>query len=130
MSTSTALALAGAAVISVLALMPRAQAEEADKAALAAALAKVPTTLEKGLQASENTGKPVSAKFEIEDGKLQLSIYTATAAGFVEVIVAPDSGSVASSEKITDADDLKEAASQKAVMAKAKVSLLSAAKRR
>ena len=128
-ATAYRLALAGAAVISVLALMPRAQAEEADKAALAAALAKVPTTLEKGLQASENTGKPVSAKFEIEDGKLQLSIYTATAAGFVEVIVAPDSGSVASSEKITDADDLKNATAQNAAMEKATISLVTATER-
>ena len=47
-----------------------------DSPALAAAMKNVPTTLEKGLQASERTGKPISAKFEVEDGKLQLSIYT------------------------------------------------------
>jgi len=39
------------------------------------AVAKV--SLEQGLTASTNAAKPISAKFEIEDGKLQLSIYTA-----------------------------------------------------
>ena len=113
-STTHRLTWAGAIVIGALALMPRAYAEESDKAALAAALAKVATTLEKGLQASEKIGKPISAKFEIEDGKLQLSIYTVAPAGFTEVIVALDSGGVASSEKITDADDLKAASAQNA----------------
>jgi hypothetical protein len=129
LATAYRLTWAGAAVIGVLALMPRASAEETDKAALAAALAKVPTTLEKGLQASEKTGKPISAKFEIEDGKLQLSIYTAAPAGFTEVIVAPDSGAVASSEKITDADDLKAATAQNAAMKKAAASLIAATAR-
>ena len=125
-STTHRLTWAGAIVMGALALMPRAYAEESDKAALAAALAKVATTLEKGLQASEKIGKPISAKFEIEDGKLQLSIYTVAPAGFTEVIVALDSGGVASSEKITDADDLKAAAAQKAAMTKAKLPLLTA----
>jgi len=128
-STTHRLTWAGAIVIGALALMPRAYAEESDKAALAAALAKVATTLEKGLQASEKIGKPISAKFEIEDGKLQLSIYTVAPAGFTEVIVALDSGGVASSEKITDADDLKAASAQNAAMAKATVSLLTATER-
>jgi hypothetical protein len=100
-----------------------AHAEDADSPALAAAMKNVPTTLEKGLQASEQTGKPISAKFEVEDGKLQLSIYTMKPDNFTEVIVAPDSGSVKSSEKITDADDLKAATSQKAAMDKTTLSL-------
>jgi hypothetical protein len=33
-------------------------------------------TLEQGLATSKKNGKPLSAKFEIENGKLQLSIYT------------------------------------------------------
>jgi hypothetical protein len=106
--------------------MPRAGAEDADQAALAAALRNVPTTLEKGLQASEATGKPISAKFEIEHGKLQLSAYTMTASGYSEVIVSPDSGSVISAEKIDEAEDLKAADAQKAAMEKASVSLITA----
>jgi len=121
--------LAGAALIGLLLVTPRAHTEEGDKAALAAALSKISTTLENGLQASEKTGKPISAKFEIEDGKLQLSIYTVTADGFAEVVVSPETGNVASSEKITDADDLKAATSQKAAMDKTSTSLLAAVQR-
>jgi hypothetical protein len=121
------LAWFGAIAIGLLAIaLPQARAAEADEAALAAALKNVPTTLEQGLKASEKTGKPISAKFEIEDGKLQLSVYTITGDGFTEVVVAPDSGAVMKSEKITDSDDLKVATAQKAAMDKATVPLLAA----
>ena len=83
-------------------------------------------TLQGGLKASEAQGTPISAKFEIEDGKLQLSIYTMKGNDFIEVVADPKTGAIAKAEKITDADDLKEAASQKAAMAKAKVPLLTA----
>ena len=117
------------ALMGLLLMTPRTYAEEGDKAALAAALTKTSTTLDNGLRASERTGKPISAKFEIEDGRLQLSIYTVTADGFTEVIVAPETGNVASAEKITDADDLKAATSQKVAMDKAAVSLEAAVQR-
>jgi hypothetical protein len=99
-------------------------AEEGNPAALAAAMKDATATLQGGLTASEPQGTPISAKFEIEDGKLQLSVYTMKGDGFMEVVADPKTGAIAKAEKITDADDLKEAASQKAAMAKAKVSLL------
>jgi hypothetical protein len=45
----------------------------------------------------------------------------------MEVVVDPKTGAIAKAEKITEAGDLKEAAEQKAAMAKAKVPLLIAA---
>jgi hypothetical protein len=117
---------AGAAMIGVLGLALPTHAQNVEKAALAAALKNVPTTLEQGLRASEKTGKPISAKFEIEDGKLQFSAYTVTTAGYTEVVVAPDNGSVRSAEKITDEDDLKSATAQKAAMDKATMTLVTA----
>jgi len=45
---------------------------------------------------------------------------------FMEVVADPSTGAIAKAEKITDAGDLKEAAEQKAAMAKAKVPLLTA----
>ena len=90
-----------------------------DPAALAAALANVPTTLEKGLQTSERTGKPISAKFEIEEGKLRLSVYTVMTEDTPRSSWLPTAGNVIKAEKITDADDLKAAAAQKAAMEKA-----------
>jgi hypothetical protein len=104
-----------------------ARAEESNPAALAAAMKNATATLQSGLRASEAQGTPISAKFEIEDGKLQLSVYTMKGNDFMEVVADPNTGSIAKAEKITDADDLKEATEQKAAMAKAKVPLLTAA---
>ena len=101
-------------------------AEGGDEAALAAAMKNATATLESGLRSSEAQGTPISAKFEIEDGKLQLSIYTMKGNDFMEVVADPNTGAIAKAEKITDADDLKEATEQKAAMAKAKVPLLTA----
>ena len=83
-------------------------------------------TLQGGLKASEREGTPISAKFEIEDGKLQLSVYTMKGNDFMEVVVDPKTGAIAKAEKITDTDDLKAATAQKAAMAKAKMPLLTA----
>ena len=47
--------------------------------------AKIP--LERGLTASAKEGKPISAKYEVEDGKLQPSVYTMKGGNFSEVIV-------------------------------------------
>jgi len=114
-----AIGFLGAAVVS-------AWAEGGDEAALAAAMKNATATLQGGLRASEAQGTPISAKFEIEDGKLQLSVYTMKGSDFMEVVADPNTGTIAKAEKITDAGDLKEAAEQKATMAKAKVPLLTA----
>jgi outer membrane lipoprotein-sorting protein len=97
-----------------------------DAAALAAAMKDATATLQSGLKASEREGTPISAKFELEDGKLQLSVYTIKGDAFMEVVADPKTGAIAKAEKITDADDLKAATSQKAAMSKAKLSLLGA----
>jgi hypothetical protein len=103
-----------------------ARAEESDSVALAAAMKSATATLQGGLKASEAQGTPISTKFEIGDGKLQLSIYTMKGNDFMEVVADPKTGAIAKAEKITDTGDLKEAAEQKAAMAKAKVPLLTA----
>ena len=114
-----AIGLLGAAIVP-------AWAEGGDEAALAAAMKNATVTLQGGLKASEAQVTPISAKFEIEDGKLQLSVYTIKANDFMEVVADPNTGAIAKAEKITDVGDLKEAAEQKAAMAKAKVPLLTA----
>src|SRR5246127_2965495 len=100
---------------------------EGDPAALAAALKNTSATLQGGLKASEVQGTPISAKFELEDGKLQLSVYTMKGDTFTEVVADPNTGAIKEAETIKEADDLKEATTQKAAMAKAKVPLLTAA---
>jgi hypothetical protein len=113
-------------LVATIGLLGPAWAEGGDEAALAAAMKNTSATLQGGLKASEAQGTPISAKFEIEDGKLQLSIYTMKGNDFSEVVADPNTGAIAKAEKITDADDLKEATEQKAAMAKAKVPLLNA----
>ena len=61
------------------------------------------------LRAGEAQGTPISAKFEIEGEKLQLSIYTMKGNDFMEVVADPKTGAIAKAEKITDTDDLKPA---------------------
>jgi hypothetical protein len=102
------------------------KSNDKEQAELAKALKGVKTSLEKGLAASESQGKPISGKFEVEDGKLQLSVYTMKGDKFSEVIVDHKTGKVAKTEAITGGDDLTAAKAQSAAMAKAKLSLRTA----
>ena len=49
---------------------------EKDRAELAKGLKAATLSLEEGLTASEREGKPISGKFEVEEGKFQLAVYT------------------------------------------------------
>jgi hypothetical protein len=114
------------AVLAFGALLP-AWAAEQDDAALIKAMAGAKVSLQQGLTASQREGKPISAKFEMEDGKLQLSVYTEKAGKFFEVIVDHVAGSIGKTEPITEGEDLAHAKSQSAAMAKAKSDLKAAA---
>ncbi len=105
---------------------PSAWADDEDAAAMAAALKGAKLTLQEGLKAGEKEGQPISAQFEIDDGKLRLSIYTSKGDDFTEVVADPKIGTIVKSEKITDTDELNDAADQKAAMTKATVSLIAA----
>jgi hypothetical protein len=84
-----------------------------DKAELASAVPSAIVTLEQGLATSKKNGKPVSAKFEIENGKPQLSIYTIKdGSKYFEVIVDQTSGEIAKADPITGGDDLADAKKQ------------------
>jgi len=84
-----------------------------DKAELATAVSGAKVTLEQGLMTSKKSGKPVSAKFEIENGKPQLSIYTVKdGTKYSEVIVDHTSGEIAKTEPITGGDDFTDAKKQ------------------
>ena len=79
--------------------------------------------LQQGLAASEQEGQPISAKFELDDGKFQLSVYTSKDGKFSEVLVDYMDGKVIKAEPITEGDDLAAAKSQSAAMAKATTTL-------
>ena len=102
--------------------------QDKEHAELAKALKDAKIPLQRGLTASATEGKPISAKYEVEDGKLQLSVYTMKGGDkFSEVIVDHKTGKVAKAEPITKADDLVHAKAQSEAMAKAKRSLDAAA---
>ncbi len=94
-----------------------------DPAAMAKALQEASLPLEKGLKVNEREGKPVSAKYEIEHGALQLSLYTMKGDKFSELIIDHKTGAVAKEEVITDADDLKAARAQAEAIAKTRATL-------
>src|SRR3984893_27040 len=84
-----------------------------EKADLAPVVAAAKVTLEQGLLTSKKNGKPVSAKFEIENGKPQLSVYTIKdGSKYFEVIVDHSSGEIAKAKPITGGDDLANAKKQ------------------
>ncbi len=104
-----------------------AQQPDKEHAELAKALNDAKMSLQGGLTASAKGGKPISAKYEVEDGKLQLSVYTMKGDKFSEVIVDHKTGKVSKTEPITQGDDLTHAKAQSEAMAKAKRSLDAAA---
>jgi hypothetical protein len=110
-------------MLAVAALASRAESSEDKAGALAKALPQASVSLAQGLKTSESAGTPISGKFEMEDGALQLSVYTAKADKFSEIIVDYKSGVIKKTEAITDAGDLKEAAEQSAALGKGKISL-------
>jgi hypothetical protein len=129
MTSRTLRSILAATVVSLAtaALIPaRAADTEKERAELATALKDAKATLEEGLKISEREGKPISAKFEVEDGKLQLSVYTLKGNDFSEVVADPQTGAITKAEKITDKEDLEAAAKQKDAMEKAKLTLLAA----
>src|SRR2546428_7808653 len=98
-----------------------------EHAELAKALKDAKISLQRGLSASAKEGKPISAKYEMEEGKLQLSVYTMKGDNFSEVIVDHKTGKVAKAEPITHDADLAAAKAQSEAMAKAKRTLDAAA---
>jgi hypothetical protein len=103
-----------------------AESDEKEQAELAQALKGAKVSLKQGLVASESKGKPISGKFEVEDGDLHLSVYTEKGGAFSEVLVDPKSGQVAKAEAIEAGEDLTAAKAQADAMAKAKTPLAAA----
>ncbi len=117
-------------MLSVVALFLLARAATAEEGAVDwKTLRGAKISLERGLGAAQKSGKPISAKFEIEDGALQLSTYTASKGKYYEVIVDHKSGKIAKTEEIKEGEDLTNATAQDKAMATAKKSLRSAVSR-
>jgi uncharacterized membrane protein YkoI len=105
------------------------QHDEKERAELARALKNTKVTLEKGLLVSEPEGKPISARFEVDNGGLELSVYAAKGDQFTDVKVDPRTGKVSKAQEIKGGGDLAEARTQSESFAKAKLSLRAATER-
>jgi uncharacterized membrane protein YkoI len=107
------------AFLAALAIPARAE----EKSDLAGRMSEAKVPLERGIAASKVTGTPISAKYEVEDGKLQLAVYTAKGDSFSEVIVDHKTGKVAKSDPITSGDDLTAAKAQNEAVSQGKTPL-------
>ena len=116
-------AISAALLLVFASVMAHAEDADDDLAALAKALPEATVSLEQGLKAAASDGKPISAKFEVEKGALQLSVYTIKGNAFDEVIVDHKSGAIKKVEKIADTEDLEDAEGQAEAMARAKMTL-------
>ena len=109
----TPTALVPVLAVALWAIPVGAAMSDKEKAELSPVVANAKVTLEQGLATSKKNGKPVSAKFEIENGKPQLSIYTVRDGNkYFEVIVDQTSGEIAKVEPIGGGDDLTAAKRQ------------------
>ena len=97
--------------------------EEPDPTILGIALSEAVITFDQGVVVSAQKGNPISAKFEMPNGDLLLSVFNATATGLVKTIVDPQTGAIIASEPITDRVDLARAGNQKRLMETARVPL-------
>lgn len=97
--------------------------DEGGQGALIRALRFAKVSLQQGLTAGEQEGQPISARFQVDNGTFQLSVYTAKEEKFSEVLVDYVSGKIAEAEPITTGNLLATANAQAAAMAKAKIPL-------
>ncbi len=105
--------------------VPRDDDDDADEGqqALSKVLRFSKASLQQGLTASEQGGRPDAGKFEIDRRNFQLSVYTVKDGTFSEVLVDPATCNVAKVESIIKADDVAAVQLQSAAMANAKISL-------
>jgi len=89
-------------------------------------LGSAKVSLQQGLTAAQQHGQPISGKFEVEDGKFQLSVYVANKEQFSELFVDYNTGKIVKSEPITQSGDLDAAKTQSAALTKAKITLKAA----
>src|SRR4051794_13871096 len=119
--TKVVTAFAAAAIL-VIGELPAAADDETNPD-FAKALSEATVSLDAGLKISEREGKPMSGKYEIQDGTLQLSIYVLKGDGFNEIIIDTKAGSIKRVEPITEPDDVEEAKEQQQRLAHARISL-------
>jgi hypothetical protein len=116
-------ALAWVAILGVAGTCTAVADDATDKAALAKQIGAAKITLQQGLAAGEAQGQVISGKFEVDEGRFQLSVYIAKGAALQEVIVDYTTGKIAKVEPLSETDDVAAGKKQVGVMAKASTTL-------
>ena len=120
--------LAGVLTVGIMGMSVAASsvANEPATAAVAKFMPTARVSLQQGLKAAETEGQPISGKFEVDEGHLQLSVYTAKDGKFSEVVVDQNTGKVAKSEALSEGNELANAQKQMEVYGKSKTTLRNA----
>ena len=108
---------------------PRSFANNLSGASVANFLPDAKVRLQQGLAAAETEGRPISGKFEVDEGHFYLSVYTTKDGKFSEVLVDQSTGKVVKSEEITQGNDLAAAQRQLEAFSQSKTSLKAAVDR-
>jgi hypothetical protein len=124
-STATLVRLTAAGML-LMTSVASAQATKAQSEVAAAMRGAKHVALASAIETASAAGKPISARYEFEDGKLKLSVFVEKAGAFTELFFDHMTGKVAQTDKITGGDDLKDAKAQSKVFAKAKKTLAAA----
>src|SRR5207248_9021786 len=122
-----------AAAVSLVAVSLSSRADEEFLATVIRELPQAAVSLQQAVKTSESEGNPISAEFDVEDGELQISVYTSQGEQFDEVTIDPKSGSIKSAKPLSDAKEINDAQAQSAALGKSTLPLsavLSAAGRR
>jgi hypothetical protein len=82
--------------------------------------------LDQALRSSEQLGQPISAKYDVNKGVMQLSVSIRGGQGFADVIFDHKSGSITKTQAITDEENLNQAQAHAKAMAKANAPLVKA----
>ena len=112
-----------AAAVSLVAVSLSSRADEEFLATVIRELPQAAISLQQALKTSESEGHPISAEFDVEDGELQISVYTSQGEQFDEVTIDPKSGSIKGAKPLSDAKEINDAQAQSAALGKSKLPL-------
>src|SRR5205814_5728210 len=102
------------AAVSLVAVSLSSRADEEFLATVIRELPQAAVSLQQAVKTSESEGNPISAEFDVEDGELQISVYTSQGEQFDEVTIDPKSGSIKSAKPLSDAKEINDAQAQSA----------------
>ena len=112
-----------AAAVSLVAVSLSSRADDEFLATVIRELPQATVSLQQAVETSQSEGNPISAEFDVEDGELQISVYTSQGEQFDEVTIDPKSGSIKSAKPLSDAKEINDAQAQSAALGKSTLPL-------